>query len=91
MPYGDCICEVPGCIGPCVTRAKSDRTAVDKAKTILSRIVCTEGEDRGVVLLDNEGRTNWDEERQCHVYVNDNFSPLGDALIELWDALTQPH
>ncbi len=23
MPYGDCICEVPGCIGPCVTRAKS--------------------------------------------------------------------
>ena len=22
MPYGDCICEVPGCIGPCVTRAK---------------------------------------------------------------------
>ena len=27
MPYGDCICEVPGCIGPCVTR---DNTPEEK-------------------------------------------------------------
>ena len=32
MPYGDCICEVPGCIGPCVTRAKRTLTCVDCGK-----------------------------------------------------------
>lgn len=41
MPYGDCICEVPGCIGPCVTRAKNRtdyiRTRVRKSLESLAQ------------------------------------------------------
>lgn len=53
----------------------------DKLKTI----VCTEGCDRGVVLLSNDGPTHYDAETKCEVYDHENFSPLGDALIELWE------
>lgn len=51
----------------------------------LENIVCTEGVDKGVVLLSHDAPTHWDESRQCRVYNHEYFSPLGDALIELYE------
>lgn len=53
----------------------------------LNEIVVTEGVDKGVILLSSESPTHWDEEAQCYVYEHDYFSPLGDALIELYEML----
>jgi hypothetical protein len=49
----------------------------------LEEIVISDGLDQGVILLDHESPTDWSEERQCFVYRHENFSPLGDALINL--------
>lgn len=59
------------------------------AKELVERIVCTEGEDKGVVMLSQEGPCTFDEDLQCYVYLHEYFSPLGDALIELWDLLKE--
>jgi len=53
----------------------------------LEKIVITKGDDRGVVLLSNDGPTHYDSELECEVYDHENFSPLGDALIALHDKL----
>lgn len=52
----------------------------------LERIVVTEGEDAGVVLLSQEGPTHPEVVggRIVQVYDHEYFSPLGDALMELW-------
>ena len=39
MPYGDCICEVPGCIGRCATRAKSLNETPELSP--MSKCTCT--------------------------------------------------
>jgi len=57
------------------------------AREALEKIVCTEGVDRGLILVDHESPTRYDAEMKCQVYVHENFSPLGDALIALWDLL----
>lgn len=49
----------------------------------IPNIVCTEGEDAGVVLLSNDGVTHYDKERDCQVYELEYFSPLGEALMAL--------
>jgi hypothetical protein len=53
----------------------------------LEAIVCTDGCDRGVVLLSQDGPTHTEivNGRPAQVYDHVNFSPLGDALIELYD------
>ena len=61
---------------------------LDLARRKLEEIVCTVGQDRGVVMLSNDGPTHYDAEQKCQVYDHENFSPLGDALIELHDMLT---
>ena len=52
------------------------REAIDK-------IVVTDGEDAGVILLSDESPTHYSELAKCQVYDFDNFSPLGDALVAL--------
>ena len=49
----------------------------------LEEIVCTEGEDAGVVLLSDDGITHVEEieGRKVTVYDNPYFSDLGAALI----------
>lgn len=49
----------------------------------LEKIVCTEGPDCGVILLSSASQTHYDPDVKCQVYDHENFSPLGDALIEL--------
>lgn len=53
----------------------------------LEAIVCTEGCDRGVILLSSDGPTHTElvNGKKVQVYDHENFSPLGDALIELHD------
>lgn len=63
------------------------KKAVEFSKHCLETIVVTEGVDRGVVLLSQEAPTNWDAGAECYVYVHENFSPLGDGLIELYEIL----
>lgn len=50
----------------------------------LEEIVCTAEPDDGVVLLSSDGPCHYDTERNCQVYDHSFFSPLGDALIELY-------
>lgn len=49
----------------------------------IGRIVVDEGVDAGVILLDGESRTQWNNERQRSEYLNDYFSELGEALVLL--------
>ncbi len=54
----------------------------------IEQIVCTAGEDAGVVLLSNEGPTSPEiiDGKNVHVYDHAFFSPLGDALIALYES-----
>ena len=61
------------------------QTALNKIRTKLESIVCTKKPDDGVVLLSYEGTTTYDPELKIQVYDHDHFSPLGDALIELYE------
>lgn len=60
---------------------------VDAMLAKINEIVVTEGIDKGVVLLSQEGPTHYDTELKVQVYDHENFSPLGDALIELHDMI----
>lgn len=51
----------------------------------LQSIVCTDGVDAGVVLLSQESKSRYDPVLECQVYENEYFSPLGDALIGLYE------
>ena len=53
----------------------------------LEEIVVTDGVDKGVILLSQDGPTHYDKELKCQVYDHEHFSPLGDALIELYDMI----
>jgi hypothetical protein len=70
-------------------RCSADKLAAIRAK--LEEIVCTDPIDRGVVLLSDDGGSHLETrvidgaERQVNVYNHKHFSPLGDALIELWE------
>ena len=57
------------------------------AKLAVERILCTQGCDAGVVLLSNQSTSHYDPEVQGQVYDHEYFSPLGDALIELYETL----
>lgn len=62
-----------------------DTRAAIRAK--LQEIVCTEDPDKGVVLLSQDGPCHtevWGG-KPVQVYDHEHFSPLGDALIELWE------
>lgn len=66
-------------------------TALDDIRRILETAVCTEGADKGVVLLSDHGTTHLEAigppnaSRQVSVYDHEYFSPLGDALIAAWE------
>ena len=62
----------------------SDREKLSKIRELLENIVCTDEVDAGVVLLSSDGPTHYDPELKCQVYDHEHFSPLGDALIELY-------
>lgn len=49
----------------------------------LELIVCTSGQDAGVVYLSDEAPTHYDEEQKITVYDLQYFSPLGEALMAL--------
>ena len=72
-----------------------DRYAAENAKlkeglaairAKLAEIVCTEGCDAGVVMLSQDGPTHPETHggRPIQVYDHEYFSPLGDALMEIW-------
>lgn len=69
-------------------RAEAAETRVAEAAKKLEAIVCVAEPDRGVVLLSYDGPTHCDPAAKCQVYDHQNFSPLGDALIELHDLLS---
>jgi hypothetical protein len=59
-----------------------------RVRAKLEEAVCTEGCDKGVVLLSEHGPTHeelWDG-KPVQVYDHEYFSPLGDALIAAWEA-----
>lgn len=55
----------------------------------LEAIVIPDGIDAGVILLSGDSPAPWDEQRQCHVYQYEYFSPLGDALVTLWKKIPE--
>lgn len=70
-------------------RVTTERDALaDRLKTIaalLEEAVCTEGCDKGVILLSDHGTTHREEGVSCPIYDHEYFSPLGDALIAAWE------
>ena len=67
-------------------RAERDamRARVAEATAKLKQIVCVEPPDDGVVLLSYDGPCHPDPVTGVSTYDHVHFSPLGDALIELW-------
>ena len=65
--------------------------AIARCQQLLRAIVVTEGCDAGVVLLSHESPCHYDAAMECEVYDHDHFSPLGDALVELHNALEEVH
>lgn len=65
------------------------REKLASIRTQIEDIVCTEGEDKGLILLSHDGPTHFDPERKIQVYDHEFFSPLGDAMIALHN-LTVP-
>lgn len=58
-----------------------------RIRKIMERTVCTQGIDKGVILLSDHAPTHFemvDGKKMC-VYNHEYFSPLGDALIEVWE------
>lgn len=69
----------------------TDTEKLEKIRAILENCVCTEGVDKGVILLSNDGPCHpevWNG-KTVQVYNHDYFSPLGDALIEAWHIATE--
>ena len=60
-----------------------------EARELLEAIVCTEGEDKGVILVDHESPTYYEPKVEAWVYKHEHFSPLGDALIKLHEKLKE--
>lgn len=71
-----------------VMRKEIDRLQkiITAIRTKLESIVCTVAPDEGVVLLSQDSPTHTEviRGRAIEVYDHEYFSPLGDALIELW-------
>lgn len=71
-----------------VDRSEENRLRVQLARVraVLEGIVCTEGVDKGVVMLSDHGPTHpvIVGEKTIQVYDHEYFSPLGDALIAAW-------
>ena len=68
----------------CMVRMPSP--AEDRLKRIteaLAEIVESDGEDAGLILLSWDSPTRYDPDLKCQVYLHENFSPLGDALVKL--------
>lgn len=61
---------------------------LDKARKLLEKIVITEGKDAGVIMLSNESSVSQQlvdgVAEPIMVYDHEFFSPLGDALMEVW-------
>lgn len=55
-----------------------------RLREALQKIVCVDGIDAGAIYLSDESPTHYDAALKCHVYEHEYFSPLGDALVELW-------
>ncbi len=49
----------------------------------LEEIVCTEGEDTGVILLSSDSPSHYNHKFNCYVYDKEYFSDLGAALVNL--------
>lgn len=64
------------------------RRQLSAVRDALDKIVVTEGQDAGVILLSAESPIHYDAKRKCQVYEYENFSPLGDALIALSKLIT---
>lgn len=58
--------------------------ALSMIREKLGSIMETEGCDAGVILLSQDGPTHFDAEVNCQVYDHEYFSPLGDALMEIY-------
>lgn len=69
-----------------VERLQSQRA---QARERLAKIVVTEGDDAGVVLLSSLAPSHIEKRdgASVRVYDREYFSPLGDAMMELWKGL----
>lgn len=79
-PHGECRHEIQRLQG-----------VIAAIRTKLENIVDTSDIDGGVVLLSQEGTCHPEVHngRTVQVYDHEYFSPLGDALIEVWK-MTEP-
>lgn len=67
----------------CRTKLKKYRESLAMIRSKIEDAVCTEGCDKGVVMLSQDGPVIYDEDLKIDIYVYEYFSPLGTALIEI--------
>lgn len=60
------------------------RRTIEAVRSKLEDIVCTEGEDAGVVLLSTEAPYEPERVNGIPVYQLEYFTPLGEALMDLY-------
>lgn len=81
------------CFENIITRLRAEnadlRERLAGAAAQLKKIVETDGEDAGVIYLSNDSPTHTEVRGEYEIQVYDHayFSPLGDALIELYQIL----
>ncbi len=74
-------------------RLKNDidklQAVLQQAQDKMKNILVTEGYDAGVILVSDEA-VMVEAYPGIHVYQNDYFSPLGDALMEVYNIISKP-
>lgn len=69
------------------SQAPDLKSLLSSIREDLEKIVEAEGDDAGVIYLSHEAPTDWNEVLKCHQYRHHNFSPLGDALVALYQKI----
>lgn len=73
--------------GECRHEIQRLKVILAEARRQLAEIVCTDGDDAGVILKSWESPTHYSETYNCLVYDHENFSELGNALVKLAETL----
>lgn len=87
--YNECVRDVCCHVKALACEIERLQSKLQQARESLKQIVCTVQPDAGVVLLSEDGPTHLEEwnGKTVSVYDHQYFSPLGDALIGLYQKL----
>ena len=73
-------------------RYRDAQARLARIRSMMEDIVCTQGIDKGIILVSDDAPTHREiiDGKTVVVYNHEYFSPLGDALIKVWE-MTLPN